>query len=167
MTIEEIYKSADNIILTHLMINDEAMKYTQSMGYNGFKRMHRCLVKKLLKKHLMLSTCYFDRYNKILDVRVDKPSYSPMSLKGHFEKWKELLERHIQELGELNQEHFDLVGCSNEIIECVMHKFVRKLEKVNRWILRFNESNWNPIELHNVDDYIHKKYKKKEEEEGE
>ena len=45
MTIEEIYKKADNIIITHLMVNDDAMKITQSIGYNGFKRFHRYMAK--------------------------------------------------------------------------------------------------------------------------
>ena len=39
MEIEQIYKNVDNIILTHLMINDKAMKHCQSLGYNGFKRL--------------------------------------------------------------------------------------------------------------------------------
>ncbi len=69
----------------------------------------------------------------------------------------------IQELGELNQEHFDLVGVTCETIECVMQLFVKKLEKVNRRIMRFNESNWNAIDIHKVDDDLHWKMKKKEE----
>ena len=69
----------------------------------------------------------------------------------------------IQEWGELNQEQFDLVGVTCETIECVMQLFVKKLEKVNRWIMRFNESNWNAIDIHKVDDDLHCKMKKKEE----
>ena len=86
-----------------------------------------------------------------------------MSFKDHLEKWKALLESGIQELGELNQEHFDLIGVTSETIECVMCIFVKKLEKVNRWIMRFNESDWNPIDIHKVDDALHKKMKEKEE----
>ena len=48
---------------------------------------------------------------------------------------------------------------------CYMEIFVKKLEKVNRWIMRFNESQWNPIDIHKVDDDLHKKMKKKEENE--
>ena len=163
MEIEQIYKNVDTIILTHLMINDTAMAYTQSFGYNGFKRLHRHLTKELLCKHLKLENCYFDKYQKILDAPVDTPNYKPMNLKNHLERWKELLERHIQELGELNQEHFDLIGTTNSIIEDIIHCFLKKYEKVNRWIIRFNESNWSSIDCHYVDDCLHKKMKKKEE----
>lgn len=163
MEIEQIYKNVDNIILTHLMINDDAMKHMQALGYNGFKRYHRHFEKELLCKHIDLEVCYYDRFQKILDTIVNAPQYSPMSLKNHLERWKELLARHIQELGELNQEHFDMVGVTNDIIECLIGCFVRKLEKVNRWIMRFNESNWDSKEMHYVDDCLHKKMKKKEE----
>ena len=163
MTIEEIYKRADNLIITHLMVNDDAMKITQSIGYNGFKRMHRYMAKELMCKHQYLNCIYFDRFRKTFETDISIPTYKPVSFKDHLEKWKALLESGIQELGELNQEHFDLIGVTSEPIECVMNLFVKKLEKVNRWIMRFNESNWNSMDLHCVDDYIHKKYKEMEE----
>ena len=163
MTIEEIYKRTDNLIITHLMVNDDAMKITQSIGYNGFKRLHRYLAKELMCKHQWLNCQYFDRFRKTFETDISIPTYKPVSFKDHLEKWKDLLEKGIQELGELNQEHFDVVGVTNETIECVICIFVKKLEKVNRWIMRFNESNWNAIDIHKVDDDLHCKMKKKEE----
>lgn len=163
MEIEQIYKNVDNLILTHLMINDKAMKYTQSLGYNGFKRMHRFLSKELMCLHQKLVTCFYDKYQKVLNVNVDNVIYEPLDLKSHLEKWKTLLENGIQELGELNQEHFDIIGVTNDIIEDLICKFMHYLEKINRWIKRFNESMWNSVDCHIVDDYLHKKMKKKEE----
>lgn len=163
MEIEQIYKNVDNIILTHLMINDKAMKHCQSLGYNGFKRLHKYEAKYLLCLHQQLENCYFDKYQKILDINVDIPVYNPIDLKEHLEKWKILLNRSIQELGELNQEHFDIVGITNSIIEDLICCFMKKYEKVNRWINRFNESMWNSTEIHYVDDCLHKKMKEKEE----
>ena len=163
MEIEQIYKNVDNIILTHLMINDKAMKHCQSLGYNGFKRLHKYETKYLLCLHQKLETCYFDKYQKVLDTNIDIPIYNPIDLKEHLEKWKELLNRSIQELGELNQEHFDVIGITNGIIEDLICCFMKKYEKVNRWIARFNESMWNSIECHYVDDCLHKKMKEKEE----
>ena len=162
MTIEEIYKRADNLIITHLMVNDDAMKICQSIGYNGFKRLHRCLAKELMCKHQWLNCTYFDRFRKTFETDISIPSYKPVSFKDHLEKWKTLLENGIQELGELNQEYFDLIGFNNEVLECVASIFAKKLEKVNRWITRFNESSWNSIDIHLVDDELHKKMKEKE-----
>lgn len=163
MEIDQVYKNIDNILLTHIMINDKAMKFTQSIGYNGFKRMHRCLSKELMCLHQKLVTCYFDKYRKVLDTNVDTPLYNPVDLKSHLEKWKNILSISIQELGELNQEHFDLVGITNDVVEDTLKCFMCKLEKINRWITRFDESMWNSIDCHLVDDYLHKKMKKKEE----
>jgi hypothetical protein len=164
MEIEQIYKNVDNIILTALMINDDAMKYTQSWGYNGFKRLHRCETKYLLCKHQELENSYFDKYRKMLNASVGNPNYNPISLKDHLEKWRDLLNRNIQELGELNQEHFDVIGITNCVIEDLIYCFMKKYEKVSRWIARFNESSWNSIEIHLLDDKLHEKMKKKEEE---
>lgn len=163
MELEQIFKNIDNIIVNHIMINDKAMKITQSLGYNGFKRLHRYNEKCLLHLHQKLENCYFDKYRKILDANIDTPIYNPIDLKAHLEKWKLLLELNIQELGELNQEHFDLIGVTNSIVEELICKFNHDYEKVCRWITRFNESNWNSIDCHLVDDCLHNKIKKKEE----
>ena len=90
-------------------------------------------------KHQWLNCIYFDKFRKTFETDISIPTYKPVSFKDHLEKWKNLLENSIQELGELNQEHFDLVGVTCETIECVMQLFVKKLEKVNRWIMSFNE----------------------------
>ena len=163
MEIEQIYKNVDNLVLTHLMLNDEAMKIMQSLGYNGFKRLHRYNTKCLLCYHHQLENYFYDRYQRVLNTRVDFTSYNPLDLKAHLEKWKSLLESSIQELSELNQEHFDVVGVTNYIIEDLICDFVKHLEKVNRWIIRFNESLWSSIDCHMVDDCLHAKMKKKEE----
>lgn len=162
MELEQIFKNIDSIILNHLMINDDAMKITQSLGYNGFKRLHRYNAKKLLCYHQKLDNYYFDRYRKILNPTIDVSSYNPTNLQSHLEKWKLSLEMSIQELGELNQEHFDLIGITNCIVDDLIKDFCKYLEKVNRWIMRFNESNWNSIDCHYIDDYLHKKMKEKE-----
>lgn len=163
MEIEQIYMNVDKIILSHLMINDTAMQYCQALGYNGFKRYHRYEAKYLMCKHQELETSYFDRYRKILVSDIDAPIYSPVDLKEHLSSWKNLLETDIQQLSELNQEHFDIVGMTNCIIEEIICDFIKKLEKVNRWISRFDESMWNSIDCRIVDDYLHLKMKKKEE----
>lgn len=163
MEIEQIYKNVDNLIISHLMMNDTAMKICQSLGYNGFKRLHRCETKYLLCKHIELENSYFDKYQKVLNQDNLTFNYTFTTLKEHLEKWKELLNRAIQELGELNQEHFDIIGMTNCTIEDLINCFIKKHEKVCRWIARFNESDWNIIEVHYVDDCLHKKMKEKEE----
>lgn len=164
MEIEQIYKNVDNILIEHIMLNDDAMKYMQSYGFNGFKRLHRYLEKELVCLHQQLENCFYDKYQKVLTTtNLSTSSYQPLDLKSHLEKWGNQLNRAIQELGELNQAHFDAVGITNNIIEDTICIFLKKHEKVSRWIKRFNESNWNSLDCHIVDDRLHEKMKKKEE----
>lgn len=159
MEIEQIYKGVDEIILKHIMLNDKAMKLTQSWGYNGFKRLHRVNSKKLFCEHQKIENNMFDKYRKMLDINIDFVRYSTMDLKNHLEKWKNILYEDINNLQKLNYEHFEKTGISNDIIECILKIFFHDYEKVCRYIERFNESNWNSIDCHNLDDYLHKKMK--------
>lgn len=163
MEIEQIYKGIDEIILKHIMLNDKAMQLVQSWGYNGFKRFHRINSKKLFCEHQKIENAMFDKYRKVLEIDVDFIKYSPMDLRTHLEKWKNVLFDDIERLGRLNYKHIEAVGISNNVLECVLNIFLHDYEKVCRYIERFNESNWNSIDCHNVDDYIHKKYKEVEE----
>ena len=163
MNIEEVYKSADKIILKHLMLNDDAMKTLQSLGYNGFKRMHRVNTRCLLEKHIELENNMFDKYRKVLNVNVDFKSYKPINIKSHLESWMQTLDEDIKLIGNLNYMHMQLVGVSNSTIEDVLKQFLYDYEKVCRWYERFNETNWNPVEMHIVDDALHEKIKKYEE----
>lgn len=165
MNIEEIYKNVDRIILKHLMINDDAMKICQSLGYNGFKRMHRVNSRKLLNNHLELENNMFDKYRLILNTNVEVSKYDPVNIKNHLDKWKQALEEDIKQLGNLNYKHMETVGISNNIIESLICLFIHDYEKTSRWYARFNESNWNPIDMHAVDDRLHEKIKQDEERE--
>lgn len=162
MDLEQIYKGIDNIIVNHIMLNDKAMQITQSLGFNGFKRFHRYNETCLLEMHQCLENWYFDRYQKVLNVDVSIIQYNPIDLKAHLSKWKILLETDMQTLGELNQEHFDLVGISNCIIDKLIYKFSKHYEKICRYLKRFEASNWDSLDCHIVDDYLHKKIKEKE-----
>lgn len=162
-TIEDIYKSIDKIVLKHLMINDEAMKICQSLGYNGFKRLHRVNSKKLLDEHIKLENDMFDKYRKLLNVVPDVVTYNPVNLKMHINEWKKILDEDIDVLGQLNFNHIQLIGLSNDVIECLIKIFIHDYKKVCRYYQRFSESNWNSIDMHLVDDKLHKKYKDYEE----
>lgn len=163
MTVEEIYKSIDKILLKNIMLNDDAMKIMQSLGYNGFKRMHRCNIRELLECHIKLENYMFDKYRHILEVTPEINKYDPVNMKNHLDKWKQSLEEDIKSLGDLNYKHIEVIGISNCIVEDVLKELLHDYEKVCRYYARFNESNWNPIDIHFVDDNLHEKIKKYEE----
>ena len=159
MDIESIYKSLDEMALKHLMLNDEAMVRTQSMGYNGLKRLHRVNSKKFHCDHIKLENDMFERYRKVLNVTPQSLAYSPTNIRTHLMKWKEVLEADIKELGSLNDNHIKIVGFSNKAADSMIDKFLHDYEKVSRWVARFNESNWNVMDIHMVDDRLHDKMK--------
>lgn len=164
--IETLYKEIDSIILKHIMMNDNAMKLTQSWGYNGFKRFHRINSEKMLCEHLKLENCMFDNYQIILKTDIanlKNDDYSASSIKYHLNQLKEIFYDDIKKLGKLNYEHIKLIGISNSIIECVLKCFAHDYEKVCRWFKRFDESGWNSIDIHLLDDRLHEKMKKIEE----
>lgn len=159
MEVSAIYKEIDRIIVKHKKINDKAMKLTQSWGYNGFKRLHRVNTKKLMCEHLKIENDMFDKYQQILDSSSEIISYDPTSLKTHLSKWKDILYEDIYNIAKLNYEHIQSIGVSNDIAKCVLAIFQYDYEKVCRWYKRFNDSNFDLVDIHIVDDYIHKKYK--------
>ena len=157
--IGEILEKTDTILLTHLMLNDEAMKVCHFIGYNGFKRMHRWNAKCFLGLHLMIENLATDRHKMLLDAHVGGLTYRPAGLKDHFVKWGAKLEEDIYMLGQLNNAYCNHTGSGCCIIEKAITKMAKNNEKTTRWIKRFDESNWNPHDLHSLDDDVHLKYK--------
>lgn len=164
MTNKEIFEAIDNIVLRELMTCDDMMKYAQSYGYNGFKRMFRVLSKEFYCWHIELENNYFDYFRDILNTKVEVNSISLVGIKTIIEMSRNMFKDDITRLGDLNKRYYELNGveCSviKNIIDCLLHKF----EKTSRWLERFNESNWNVIDIHLVDDRLHEKIKKYEEE---
>lgn len=163
MTIEEVYKGIDKVILDVLMYNDDLMKISQSLSFNGFKRFFRYSTKKLLKEHLYLENSMFDKYRKILNVDVKSEKVSANSIKEVLYIAKIKLERAITELGNLNKEHFNLVGFENDVAQCVLKLFLHDYEKMCRYCYQLDTTN-DVNYMRIVDMKLHEKYKKMEEE---
>ena len=159
---KEIFEKVDNIAIKHIMICDDMMKYSQSFGFNGFKRMFRHLAKKAMCWHVSLENDAFDYHKLLLETKVDYTPTTPVSLKMILETYRTILKEDIVILGSLNKQYYEIVGVDNinihKMIECILEKY----NKVSRHISRFNESNWNSMELHIVDDKLHTKMKEVE-----
>lgn len=166
MTIEEIYQNVDSIMIRHMMINNDAMKITQSWNLNGFKRWHRCLQRFFMENSICLENKMFDYYRKILKVDVSVVTYNPADIQSHLMSWKNTIDTDLQILGNLNKEHFNAVGVENEIIKCVIKKLIKIQEKLNRYIEKFNKTNWDWQYLYLCDSELHSKMKEKEKEMG-
>ncbi|MEG1506720.1 MAG: hypothetical protein RR478_04395 [Bacilli bacterium] len=164
MDISTIYQEVDKIILKNLMINDDAMKICQSIGLNGFKRLHRCNIKNLLCKHLKLENNMYDKYRKVLETDILGSKYKIASIKEHLYTWKNSLSEDVKKLGELNKEHFNCVGVENCVIKETIEDMLHDYEKTCRWYCRFEETQWNLHDIHYLDDNLHQKYKELEKE---
>ena len=163
MEIGEIYQNVDKIVLKHIMFYDDVMTYSQSFGYNGFKRMFRVLEKQMLCWHIQLKNDFFDYYRSILKAPAAPNTLTFNNIKTLLEGYRNILAEDISALAKLGKEHIEETGieCAviRDIIICLKHKW----NKISRWISRFNETNWNTIEIHIVDDYLHTKMEEEEE----
>ena len=157
--LQSILERVGAILLTHLMVNDDAMKATQFLGYNGFKRLHRMNVRFFTDMHMDIENMAFDKHRMLLDAKVGNVSYSPVNMKDHLMKWDDLLGQNLKELGQLQNAYRDHTGNDCCIIKNTMARMGKHYEKTGRWIKRFNESNFSSHDLHEVDDRLHKKLK--------
>jgi len=158
----EIYNDIASVLCEHKHINENAMAICQSLGYNGFKRMHRCLSKDLYCLEIDLVNNYFDKYRDVFTIPHTDVNYAPKSLEQHLEWWDKKLLDGIQRLGEANKKHFDKLGVGNCVIKKALKCMLHDYEKCGRWYKRFVETGWLAHDMHVLDDRLHDKYKAKE-----
>ena len=159
---QDFYKKVYAIFCDHTILNKRAMTACQSMGYNGFKRMHRILNKEFnCLENELLNEC-FDKYRKVLEFEVRDYSYRPTSLKDHLAEWDAKLERDISELGKLNKEYFEKTGVECGLVKKALACMIKRYEKTGRWYRRFDEGGWLVHDCHVLDDRLHEKHKAEE-----
>lgn len=156
---QNLYKHIGTILHEHIQINEQAMVACQDMGYNGFKRMHRCLAKELFCLEIELANDLRDKYRMRFEFDNTPVMYNPMSLKDHLAMWDSKLDQAIKALAELNKEHFQKCGTTNCVIDKVFACFVKKYEKTGRWYKRFEDGQWLVHDCHIIDDNLHSRYK--------
>ena len=161
--VKRLYEDVHKIILTHCKLNNKAMCATQFLGYNGFKRWHRYRSKCFFELDTKLANNIFDRFRIKADFKDYELNYSPLTLEEHMRSWQKALLDGIQQLGIVGKNFYEQTGTKCEIIDCAMKKMSKDYEKVCRFLKRFSESDWLTLDMHIVDDKLHKKYKKKEE----
>ena len=161
-TISELYESIHQIICIHCKLNKLAMVITHNLNYNGFKRWHRCRARKFFELDLKLRNELLDKFRIKADFKDYDVTYSPSNIEEHIKLWDKSLLDAIEELGTLSKKYNDETGTVCAVIDCALCELVKDYEKVGRLIKRFNDSDWLTLDIHIVDDKIHKKYKKKE-----
>ena len=161
--VKDLFENVHKIILSHNKLNYRAMCSVQAMGYNGFKRWHRYRSKCFYELDVKLANDIFDRFRIRADFKDYELNYSPSTLEEHLRSWQKALLDGIQELGTLGKSFYDQTGTGCEVIDCAMKKMSKDYEKVSRLLKRFTESDWLTLDMHIVDDKLHKKFKKKEE----
>jgi uncharacterized protein YozE (UPF0346 family) len=162
-SVRELFESVHKVLLTHCKLNDKAMCAAQALGYNGFKRWHRYRSKCFFDLDTKLANELFDKFSIRADFKDYEVAYSPSALDEHLKAWQKAILDGIQTLGTLDKEFYDQTGMMCGVIGCAMKKMSKDYEKVSRYIRRFTESDWLTLDMHIVDDKLHKKYKAKEE----
>lgn len=165
-TIVEIYEKTHKILTIHCKLNKMAMNFCQSMSYNGFKRLHRIRGREFFELDVCLANELFDRFRIKADFKAYELNYSPSSMEEHLKSWDKALSDAVVELGDLNKRYYEQTGTDCKVIGCALHRMIRDYEKTGRFLKRFNGSDWLTLDMHIVDDNIHRKCKKKEDKHG-
>lgn len=164
MNIADILMKIDEILLFHKKLNNKAMKACHANGYNGFKRMHRVNAKCFYKWHIKLENEAYDKFRFVLeDAEIAQMNYMwGNSIIDHIKKWDAQLDTDIDKLVMLNNAYREYAGMGNCVIEKALYKMTKNHEKTGRWVKRFEETK-SAHDFHEVDDFLHAKYKAKEE----
>jgi|GEM_PF-1050499 hypothetical protein len=162
-SVRALYDTAHKVISVHARLNALAMSAMQSLGYNGFKRWHRCRAKELFALDIELANEFIDRFRIKGDFKEYELSYSPSGMEEHLKAWEKALLDGIQTLGEQGKAFYELTGMKCGIVDRAMRKLSHDYEKTGRYIRRFSESDWLALDMHIVDDRLHDRFKKKEE----
>lgn len=160
-SMEELLECIDEVLLFNLKLNDKAMKHCHAMGFNGFKRMHRWNAKKFLCWHIDMENEAYDKHRMTLETKMEDFDYAPADIMTHLQKWDMKLAEDIKALAHYNNLYRDEAGKDNCVIDAALACMMKNYEKAGRWSKRFMETK-SAHDMHELDDALHAKYKKKE-----
>lgn len=166
-SIKEILTEIANISMRLSILNFKSMSICQKLGFNGFKRWHKCYAKELFDLSICLELKAFDFYSVIIEPVGETLDYDAKSLIYHFQSYKEHAEKSLAELGTLNKEFIELTGFKAPVIKHIKRILLKQIEKCTRIVYRYKSIGSEATGLHDLhmyDDELHKKLKRKEEE---
>jgi hypothetical protein len=142
------------------------MALCQAWTYNGHKRYYQMAVLCYTEKLLCLKKKVYDMFRFMpMDDSASEP-YRAQTYKEHFAKWENFLKGNIEILSDLNKKLFAETGVENCTVTDILCRLYKDRERTLRRVKQYNESGWNPIELHADDLKLHKKLKRKMKKEG-
>lgn len=166
-SIKEILTEITDITMELSILNFKSMTICQRLGFNGFKRWHKCYAKELFDLSICLELKAFDYYSVNIEPTGEISRYEAKSIIYHFQTFKELLEKALTDIGLLNKEFIDLTGFNAPVVKHIKKILLKQIEKSNRLIFRYKSIGSEATGMHDIhmfDDELHKKYKRKEEE---
>ena len=156
-TFDEVVKLLNQLIRS----SKDAMGICQKLTYNGHKRYYQVMTLCYTEKLLYLKKKAWDMFQFMpMDDSMSDP-YMVQTYKEHFTKWEKFLKSSIDALSHLNKQLFAETGIENCTITDVLSHLYKDQERTIRQIKQYNESGWNPIELHADDKKLHSKMKHK------
>ena len=173
---KEIYDEVVKLLNQLVRSSKDAMTICQQLTSNGGKRYHQESILFYTQKLAYIKKKAYDMFNVsidknkpdtffIIDESISVP-YTARGLKDHYAKWITFLKTSICTLSDLSKRIYSEVGLTDKAIEKV-HRFLYKdQERFVREYRLYEESGWNPIEIHLTDHRKHTKEKKSMQEKG-
>jgi hypothetical protein len=163
---QELFNEVVKLLNQLIRSSKDAMALCQTWAYNGHKRYYQMKVLCYTEKLLHLKKKVYDTFRFMpADDSMSEP-YKAQTYKEHFSRWENFLKTSIEKLTDLNKNLFVETGIENCIITDILYSLYKDHERTFRQIKQYNESGWNPIELHADDLRLHKKLKRKMKKEG-
>lgn len=161
-TIAEILKDIHDIACKQAMLHKIASSYMQINTLNGLKRKYRVISKKYYDLSFSVMTKAYDYYEVKISPLENIVEYSPTNVIYHFDKWKDLAQKDLDKIGELNKEFYELTGFDAPKTHEIKKMLLKQIEKSKRILHKYksmgNESSFM-VELYAYDRFLHEKYK--------
>ena len=157
----DVYNEVVKLLNQLIRSAKDAMSICQKLTYNGHKRYYQVMTLCYTEKLLYLKKKVWDMFQIMpTDDSMSEP-YTAQTYKEHFTKWEKFLKSSIDALAGYNKLLFAETGIENCTITDVLCHLYKDQERTIRQMKQYNESGWNPIELHADDRKLHGKMKRK------
>ena len=162
---QDLYNEVVKLLNQLIRSNKDAMSLCQQWVYNGHKRYYQMATLCLTEHLLYFKKKAYDRYTRsksrflLTDETYSEP-YKAGSYKEHFTKWENYLQSVIESLEEINNKIIAQTSRKPKGIKAIFEYLDKDMERTVRDIQLFDQSGWNPIELHAYDKSLHTRLKK-------
>lgn len=159
----KLIKEAINISAHGETFHNKMMLFSQSMGFQGLKRLHRYNSEKDRKHYVEMQNYCIDMFGEVLEPDWNYSISTPRDLKdilNDYLKWEISVYKRINDIGD-KLISYNCTCEYNLVTEC-LYDVRKEIEKVRRMIQEYSMSGWDMSYILIKDKKLHDEMKEKE-----